>query len=530
MEASFAVPGFEIDRLVGVGGSGQVWRAREQATGDIVALKRLLPSAQAGGGLVDPAAGLRRLRHEAALLAGLRHPHLLRLRRVVPAPDGVVLVLDFAAGGSLAAVIASRGPLPAGEVVAVAAPIAEALGYLHGAGLVHGDVSPANIVFDAAGTPLLADFGVARLDGDRPPVDAWTPGYADPAGAAGSASDVHGLAAVCYAALAGRPPYADTATARPPLADLARSAPVRLVAAIESALAANPMDRPAAGEFACALRDSCPSEPIRLPQALAPPPLELGPPTHVRPRALPATAVGESAEPAAGSRGRPMRTVIAISGAVAVVGVAVLIGIGWAAHGRHAAAAASSPPVAVGAPRSAPAAVDPSASVASGAGVSTPVTLSPSAAGPSASGPAAVDGYVAAPPVSDLGGSSDWKRVIAALDAARDQAFEDADPVLLDGVYLPGSPAGAADRRTLGHLVAAGEHARGLHPQLISVDVDARTPDRVVLRVSDTLPGYDVVAADGTSVHQPGRGERSWIVTLGSAGAAWRIATVAPAG
>lgn len=118
---------------------------------------------------------------------------------------------------------------------------------------------------------------------------------------------------------------------------------------------------------------------------------------------------------------------------------------------------------------------------------------------------------------------------MAALDAARGRAFEDVDPVLLDGVYLPGSPAGAADRRTLGQLVAAGEHARGLHPQLTSVYVDSQAPDRVVLRVSDTLPGYDVVAADGTSVHQPGRGERSWIVTLGSAGAAWRIDTVAPA-
>ena len=506
MEASFTLLGFEIDRLVGAGGSGQVWRAREQATGDIVALKRLLPPAQPGDGLVDPVAGLRRLRREAALLAGLHHPHLLRLRRVVPAPDGVVLVLDFAAGGSLAAVIASRGRLPAGEVVAVAAPIAEALAYVHAAGLVHGDVSPANVVFDAAGTPLLADFGVARLDGDRPPVDAWTPGYADPAGAAGSASDVHGLAAVCYAALAGRPPYADAAAGRPPLADLASSAPVRLVGAIESALAADPMDRPAAGEFARALREACAPEPVRLPDTPAPAPLKLSPPTHVRPQALPTPALGEPLEPAAASsRGRPLRTVIAISGAVAVGGVAVLIGIGWAGHGRHAAAASSPASVDASAPRSAPAAVRPPAS-----GV-------------------AVASHVGSPPASDLGDSTDWGSVMAALDAARDQAFEDADPVLLDGVYLPGSAAGAADRRTLGQLVAAGEHARGLQPQLTSVGVDSLGPDRVVLRVSDMLPGYDVVAADGTSVHQPGRSERSWIVTLGSAGSAWRIDTVAPA-
>lgn len=510
MEAPFTLPGFEIDRLVGAGGSGQVWRAREQATGDIVALKRLLPPARAGAGLVDPVAGLQRLRREAALLAGLRHPNLLRLRRVVPAPDGVVLVLDFAAGGDLAAAIASHGRLQAGEVVTVAAPIADALAYVHAAGLVHGDVSPANVVFDAAGTPLLADFGVARLDGDRPPLDAWTPGYADPAGAAGSASDVHGLAAVCYAALAGRPPYADAGAERPPLGDLAASAPVRLVESIESALAPDPKDRPAAGEFAGALRDACSPTPIRLPNDPASPPVDLSPPTHVRPRALSAPALVGVAEPAAASsRGRPLRRVIAISGAVAIAGVAVVIGIGWAAHGRHSADAASSP-------------------ASAAAGASAPVSA-PAPSGASASGPVAVAGLGGSPPASDLGDGTDWGRVMAALDAARDQAFETTDLALLDGVYLPGSPAGAADRRTLGQLVAAGEHASGLRPQLTSVGVYSRSPDRVVLRVSDTLPGYDVVAADGTSVHQPGRGERSWIVTLFGDGAVWRIETVAPA-
>ena len=79
---------------------------------------------------------------------------------------GLGLVLDYAPGGSLAELMASRGSLGAGETVTVLTPVAQALAYLHGHGFTHGDVSPGNVLFTAHGKPLLADLGVARMVAD----------------------------------------------------------------------------------------------------------------------------------------------------------------------------------------------------------------------------------------------------------------------------------------------------------------------------------------------------------------------------
>ncbi|HEY8729477.1 MAG TPA: serine/threonine-protein kinase, partial [Acidothermaceae bacterium] len=192
----FSLAGYEVDQLIGFGGSGEVWRARELATGHVVALKRLrgaTPTSVEG----DP------LRREAALLGTVQHEHVVALRAVVPTDEGLVLVLDYASGGSLAALLAARGRLSAGEVVTIGAPLAQALSDVHARGVCHGDITPSNIVFDESGKPLLADLGVARLVGEGGSPTAATPGYADPtavagwqlpARIAGPASDVHGLA------------------------------------------------------------------------------------------------------------------------------------------------------------------------------------------------------------------------------------------------------------------------------------------------------------------------------------------------
>jgi len=130
----------------------------------------------------------------------------------------------------------------------------------------------------------------------------------------------------------------------------------------------------------------------------------------------------------------------------------------------------------------------------------------------------------AAPPSSD----PSWLRVMAALDAARDAAFADGDADELSGVYVAGSAALAADRRTLGLMADAGQRARGLALRLVSVEVRSHTPTSVELTVRDTLPPYDIVDADGQLRRQPGRGEREWVVGLraAAAGGSWRIATI----
>ena len=144
------------------------------------------------------------------MLSALDHPHLMKLHEVRPVDDAIVLVLDLAAAGSLATLLARRGRLTVGETVTALAPIGGALAYAHNAGVVHGDVSSANILFTEVGLPLLADLGVARLLGDAAPVRT-TPSYADPAVAAGGvpapASDVFMLGAVALHALTGSPPW-----------------------------------------------------------------------------------------------------------------------------------------------------------------------------------------------------------------------------------------------------------------------------------------------------------------------------------
>lgn len=321
--AGWALPGYDVEELVGFGSVGEVWRAREQATGQLVALKRL----RGGGG----AAERDRLRREAAVLCGVVGPHLVRLRTVLATADGLVLVLDYAAGGSLAGLLAVRRRLTPGEVVGIAGPLATALAGVHAGGVVHGDVSPANVLFDATGRPLLADLGVARLRADGPPV-AVTVVYADPAvlrgGLPGPACDVYGLAAVCHCALTGAPPYpaADPETVlrlvaagrRRSLHDALPFVPPALAAAVEAALVSDPAARPDAAAFAARLAAAFPAAPLRLSGAsvrvTSPPTLRLdasggdaaAPPSPgpARPSVLGLTALydAELPEPAPGPR------------------------------------------------------------------------------------------------------------------------------------------------------------------------------------------------------------------------------------
>jgi len=166
---------------------------------------------------------------------------------------GPGLLLEYAAGGSLAALVAARGPLAVGEAVTILTPVASALDYLHGAGVVHGDVSPGNVLFTAVGKPLLADLGFARALGSERLPAAGTPGFGAPhrmtaEGGLDPEADVYALAAIGWFALTGRVPGATAH--RPPMGALVPDAPEELVALLEEGLAERPEERPSAAEFA----------------------------------------------------------------------------------------------------------------------------------------------------------------------------------------------------------------------------------------------------------------------------------------
>ncbi|MGH9259520.1 MAG: serine/threonine-protein kinase, partial [Acidimicrobiales bacterium] len=200
-----SVGDYHLEHQIGAGASGTVWKAQRRGpVGRVVALKRL----RAGSGADD----LARIRREATVLTELDHPHIVRVLEVIHDGDGVALAMQFAPGGSLDDLLAERGRLPAGQVVAVAAPVADALASAHRRGVLHGDVKPANVLFTSDGEPLLTDFGVARTLG-RLTSDqiSGTAEYLAPEVLDGAhpdpRADVYSLAVVCYQALAGRPPY-----------------------------------------------------------------------------------------------------------------------------------------------------------------------------------------------------------------------------------------------------------------------------------------------------------------------------------
>jgi len=249
-----SVPGYDVVGPLAQGGSGTVWSATD-ASGGAVAIK-VVPAADDEDALV-----------ELAVLGRIRDPHLVRLHEAIALPSGeVALVLDHLTGGTVGSVVRARGHLATGEVVTVLSPIASTLARLHGVGVVHGDVSPDNVLLDLDGRPFLADLGVARIAGEHSSEIRGTEGFVAPEIALGAmptaASDVHALGALAWFCLTGSAP--DLAAVRGRLADRVPGLPDDLVTAVEGALRIRPEGRPSADELALALFESAPAEPLVL--------------------------------------------------------------------------------------------------------------------------------------------------------------------------------------------------------------------------------------------------------------------------
>ncbi|MGG5175342.1 serine/threonine protein kinase [Pseudarthrobacter sp. J1763] len=264
------VPGYEVIRRLGVGSTATVWLVRNSTgahAGKLFALKCPHPGLDIAG---DERYTV--VQREAAILGNLEHQHLVKIHDVIPLggqDDGAfALLMDYAAGGSLTELIASRGSLSSGETATILTPLAQALEYLHAAGLTHSDVSASNVLFTADGCPLLTDLGVGRMLGE-PGSQLWagTPGFADPATYNSTANlrperDLYSLAAVGWYCLAAQVPEPNNS--RPPLGLLVPDVAPGLVAAIEAGLKLDPKQRPAAGEFAHAIYRSARCEPVDL--------------------------------------------------------------------------------------------------------------------------------------------------------------------------------------------------------------------------------------------------------------------------
>jgi serine/threonine protein kinase len=208
-----SVAHYQVTSILGAGGMGIVYGARDTKLARDVAIKVLPPPFAK-----DPER-LARFEREAQLLASLNHPHIAAIYGIEHDDDVHALILELVEGDTLSDRIA-RGPLPLDEALPVALQIAEALEAAHDQGVIHRDLKPANIKLNASGQVKVLDFGLAKaIDPQALPVDTTQSGaiigtaaYMSPEQAKSRPvdrrSDIFAFGCVLFEMLAGSPPFA----------------------------------------------------------------------------------------------------------------------------------------------------------------------------------------------------------------------------------------------------------------------------------------------------------------------------------
>jgi len=241
-----SLPRYEILREIGRGATSTVYLARDRILGIELALKVFHPPARLGD-------ACQRFFAEARLVAGLRHPGVVAIYDLDEAAH--TLVMEYLPGGTLRDRLARVRPaaLPSHEATALTRSLLSTLVYVHAAGVVHGDITPRNILYRRSDEPVLADFGSARpLDADsNGEGTAGTPIYLAPEQLRGADSspltDLFAAGAILWEALAGRPmrQHADLLAGRferQPLPD--QQSPAHLAELVAWLTASEPSKRP----------------------------------------------------------------------------------------------------------------------------------------------------------------------------------------------------------------------------------------------------------------------------------------------
>jgi predicted Ser/Thr protein kinase len=253
---------YRVQRLLGKGGMGAVYLADDEVLGELVALK-VISSAFAS----DEAAMIARFRREAASARKVSSPSVIRIHDLGEARPGLLyLSMEYFAGRTLSELIAQRGLVPLKDVQDILTQVATGLEAAHSAGVIHRDLKPSNVLVGERGAVKLIDFGLATtMAGEGLTATGailGTPHYMAPEQVRGkpvdARTDVYALGALAYHLVTGRPPFAgDNAIAigfahlsEAPTAPiiLRKDCPEKLSAAIVSALAKDPADRPASAK------------------------------------------------------------------------------------------------------------------------------------------------------------------------------------------------------------------------------------------------------------------------------------------
>lgn len=484
------VPGFELGELLAGGGTSQVWAGVALSDGRRVAVKVV----HAALGSVEAAA------REASVSARAASTHVVAVEACVELADGrLAVVMPHLRGGSLDRFVRTRGHLAPGEVVTVLAPMASALGRLHDLGVVHGDVSPGNVLLDLDGRPVLGDLGLGHVLGEVSPGVWGTEGYVAPEVLLGAdpapASDVYALGALGWLCLTGTVPGAPGL--RPELGEVALggAAAEALVRVLDTALDPDPTRRPGAHELAWHLFRAAQAQPLdlvregdevsavtyRLREAAGRGNREDEPPggRHRRPRAVSERVTTWFATV---GRGRPVGGAVLVT-AVLALGVLGVLVLAVAATDATSARSVPASGEVVPRPRSTPA-PDPRLDVR--APTERPAEL------------------------------------LTTLADARARAWREATAALLHAADAPGSAAASRDAAAVTDLARAGVRFTGLRYTVVEVETVSATTDAAVLRARIDTGAYAVSGPTG-STPRPATTGSPVLVDLVHTDVGWRV-------
>ncbi|MBV8956166.1 MAG: serine/threonine protein kinase [Solirubrobacterales bacterium] len=255
--------GYQVENVVGLGGIGILYRARQLRLDRLVALKLVEPDVAR-----DPVVR-ERLRREARAVASLDHPNVVPLYEAGEEDGNVYIVTRWIEGTELGTLIQRDGPLPAAQAARVAAQIASALEIAHERGLIHRDVKPSNVILTSDGHVYLTDFGLAKRAETAPGLTAadqilGTVDYVAPevieGGEPDAPSDIYSLGCLLFEMLSGAPPFAEhkggmakmwahVNAQTPSLRERRPDVPAELEDLVGRATAKAPEARPTASEF-----------------------------------------------------------------------------------------------------------------------------------------------------------------------------------------------------------------------------------------------------------------------------------------
>jgi serine/threonine protein kinase len=264
------IAGYEVEGVVGAGGIGIVYRARQLRLDRPVALKLVEPEVAREPVIRE------RLRREARTVAALDHPNIVPLYEAGEEDGTVYIVTRWVDGTELGTLIRRDGPLEPGRAARIAAQIASALEVAHEKGLVHRDVKPSNVIVTSEDHVYLTDFGLTKRAGSVSGLTGagrllGTIDYVAPEQIEGNEpearGDVYGLASVLFETLTGTVPFAGEAggmakmwahlNAEPPSVRERRpDVPQALDDVIRRALAKTPDARPSAAAFGAAVLEA----------------------------------------------------------------------------------------------------------------------------------------------------------------------------------------------------------------------------------------------------------------------------------